>query len=139
MSKSDSNDKATLFILDEPAVIKKKIAFRPVTDSEADIKATPEKPGVSNLLSIHSALSGKSVKDLEEHYQGKGYGVLKEELTELITESLQPVREKYHELVQDKDYLNKILATGAEGAQRRANRMISKVYRKAGFPEKVRL
>ena len=138
MSKSDSNDKATLFILDEPAVIKKKIASA-VTDSEANIKASPEKPGVSNLLSIHSALSGTSVADLEEQYKGKGYGVLKAELTEIITDSLQPVREKYHELIKDKEYLNKILATGAEGAQRRANRMISKVYRKAGFPEKVRL
>ena len=138
MSKSDTNEKATLFILDEPGIIKKKIASA-VTDSEADIKATPEKPGVSNLLSIHSALSGQNIPALEEHYQGKGYGVLKAELTEIVAESLRPVREKYKELVQDKEYLNQILAMGAQGAQKRAYKMLGKVYRKAGFPEKVRL
>jgi tryptophanyl-tRNA synthetase len=138
MSKSDSNEKATLFILDEPGIIKKKIASA-VTDSEADIKATAEKPGVSNLLSIHSALSGQKIPALEDHYQGKGYGVLKAELTEMVAESLRPVREKYKELVENKEYLNEILANGAQGAQRRANKMLGKVYRKAGFPEKVRL
>ena len=138
MSKSDTNEKATLFILDEPGIIKKKIASA-VTDSEADIKATPEKPGVSNLLSIHSALSGQNIPTLEEHYQGKGYGVLKTELTEIVAESLRPVREKYKELVEDKEYLNQILAAGAQGAQKRAYKMLGKVYRKAGFPEKVRL
>jgi tryptophanyl-tRNA synthetase len=138
MSKSDTNEKATLFILDEPGIIKKKIASA-VTDSEADIKATPEKPGVSNLLSIHSALSGQNIPTLEEHYQGKGYGVLKTELTEIVAESLRPVREKYKELIEDKEYLNQILAAGAQGAQKRAYKMLGKVYRKAGFPEKVRL
>jgi tryptophanyl-tRNA synthetase len=135
MSKSDQNERATLYVLDEPEQIKKKIASA-VTDSEADIRATPEKPGVSNLLTIHSSLSGQSVEELEERYSGKGYGVLKEELTEIISSSLQPVREKYHELIQDKSYLKSVLAQGAAGAQKRAYKVLGKVYRKVGFPDR---
>ena len=137
MSKSDPNDKATLFVLDEPDRIKKKIASA-VTDSGAEIKAVKEKPGVSNLLGIHSALSGQSLESLEAHFEGKGYGTLKSELADMIIETLNPVRKKYNELVKNKDYLNEILAKGAEGAQKRAYKMLAKVYRKAGFPDKAR-
>ena len=137
MSKSDDNERASLYILDEPEQIRKKIASA-VTDSEADIRATPEKPGVSNLLTIHCALSGEPIEQLEERFAGKGYGVLKEELTEIISSSLQPVREKYHELIQDKSYLKSILAQGAAGAQKRAYKVLGKVYRKVGFPDRER-
>lgn len=137
MSKSDDNERASLYILDEPEQIRKKIASA-VTDSEADIRATPEKPGVSNLLTIHCALSGETIEQLEERFTGKGYGVLKEELTEIISSSLQPVREKYHELIQDKSYLKSILAQGAAGAQKRAYKVLGKVYRKVGFPDRER-
>ena len=137
MSKSDDNERATLYILDEPDRIRKKIASA-VTDSESEIKATPEKPGVTNLLTIHSALSGKSIPDLEEHFSGKGYGELKSELTEIITESLSPVRTKYKELIEDKSYLKSVLAEGAGAAQKRAYKILSKVYRKVGFPDRER-
>jgi tryptophanyl-tRNA synthetase len=137
MSKSDDNERASLYILDEPEQIRKKIASA-VTDSEADIRATPEKPGVSNLLTIHCALSGETIEQLEERFAGKGYGVLKEELTEIISSSLQPVREKYHELIQDKPYLKSVLAQGAAGAQKRAYKVLGKVYRKVGFPDRER-
>lgn len=135
MSKSDENERATLYILDEPGQIGKKIASA-VTDSEPVIRASPEKPGVSNLLAIHSALSGQTIDQLEEHFAGKGYGVLKEELTEVITESLRPVREKYQELIQDKTYLRSVLAQGAEAAQKRAYKVLSKVCRKIGLPDR---
>ncbi len=138
MSKSDDNDKATIFILDEPDRIRKKLASA-VTDSGNEIKAIAEKPGVSNLLGIHSALTGQSLEELEAHFEGKGYGILKSELAEVVIEALGPVRVKYKELVQNKDFLDEILAKGAENAQRRANKILSKVFRKAGFPEKVRL
>ena len=137
MSKSDPNHKATLFVLDEPDRIKKKIASA-VTDSGAEIKAVTEKPGVSNLLGIHSALSGQSLESLEAHFEGKGYGTLKAELADMIIETLNPVRKRYNELVKNKDYLNEILAKGAEGAQKRAYKMLAKVYRKAGFPDKAK-
>jgi tryptophanyl-tRNA synthetase len=137
MSKSDENERASLFILDEPDQIKKKISSA-VTDSDSEIKSDPEKPGVSNLLGIHSALSGKDINQLEEHFSGKGYGVLKAELTELIIESLSPVREKYHDLIKDKNYLKSVLSRGAETAQKRAYKILGKVYRKVGFPERDR-
>ena len=137
MSKSDDNEKATLYILDEPDRIRKKIASA-VTDSGSEIKASPEKPGVTNLLTIHSALSGKSIPDLEEHFFGKGYGELKTELTEIITESLAPVRTKYKELIEDKSFLKSVLAEGAGAAQKRAYKILSKVYRKVGFPDRER-
>jgi len=137
MSKSDDNEKATLYILDEPDRIRKKIASA-VTDSGSEIKATPEKQGVTNLLTIHSALSGKSIPELEDHFSGKGYGDLKSELTDITSESLAPVRARYKELIEDKSYLKSVLKDGAEAAQKRAYKILSKVYRKVGFPERER-
>ena len=137
MSKSDENERATLYILDEPNQIKKKISAA-VTDSGSEIKAGSDKPGIANLLSIHSSLSGQSTDELEEHFQGKGYGVLKSELTELISENLHPVRAKYQELIKDKAYLRSVLTQGASAAQKRAYKILGKVYRKVGFPDRER-
>ena len=137
MSKSDENEKATIFILDEPNRIKKKIAAA-VTDSDSEIKSSPRKPGVSNLLTIHSSLSGNSIPELEEYFKGKGYGQLKSDLTEMVSESLAPVRARYKELIEDKAYLNSVLADGAKAAQKRAFKILSKTYRKVGFPERER-
>jgi tryptophanyl-tRNA synthetase len=75
---------------------------------------------------------------LEEHFSGKGYGELKSELTEIIAESLAPVRSKYKELIEDKSYLKSVLAEGAGAAQKRAYKILSKVYRKVGFPDRER-
>ena len=137
MSKSDENQRSTLFLLDEPDLIKKKISSS-VTDSGSEITAIPEKPGISNLLPSHSALSNQSLSDLEDRFAGKGYGALKNEVTEIISESLAPVRSKYKELINQKDYLSKILAEGAQSAQKRAYKILSKVYRKVGFPDRDR-
>ena len=137
MSKSDDHHRATLFILDEPDQIRKKIASA-VTDSGLEIRATSDKPGISNLLIIHSGLSGRPVPELEDHFSGKGYGELKSELTELVSETLAPIRTRYHELIADREYLKSILSRGAEAAQKRANKNLSKVYRKVGLPERAR-
>ena len=137
MSKSDKNEKATIFVLDKPEQIKKKIGSA-VTDSEAEIKANSTKPGVSNLLTIHSSLSGESINDLESHFLGKGYGELKAEVIELLTENLRPVRESYHELIKDKNYLDSVLNEGAQAAQKRAYKILSKVSRKIGLTERAR-
>ena len=134
MSKSDDNERATLFVLDEPDQIKKKIGTA-VTDSGSEIKSSKEKPGVSNLLTIHSALSGNTVENLETHFTGKGYGELKNEVIELLVENLRPIRESYHELIQDKKYLDTVLKDGAAVAQKRAFKILSKVKRKIGLPE----
>ena len=137
MSKSDNNERATLFILDEPDQIRKKIASA-VTDSGSEISFSSEQPGISNLLTSHSALSEKSGTELEEHFAGKGYGDLKSELTELINDSLEPIRSRYKELIDDKAYLKSVLKEGAAAAQKRAYKILSKVYRKVGFPERDR-
>jgi tryptophanyl-tRNA synthetase len=136
MSKSDDNDRATLYILDEPDRILKKIGSA-VTDSGSEVKAGPDKPGVSNLLAIHAGLSGETVPALEEKFTGQGYGAFKAEIGEVVVEALRPVREKYHELIKDKDYLRTVLRNGAEAAQRRANKIMRKVYRKVGFPDRT--
>lgn len=137
MSKSDENERATLFILDEPDRIRKKIGSA-VTDSGSEVKAAPDKPGLSNLLAIHSALSGETIPALEEKFAGANYGTFKAEVAEIVVEALRPVREKYHQLIEDKTYLQNVLRDGAAAAQRRAYKILSKVHRKVGFPEKPR-
>ncbi len=134
MSKSDENDRATIFVLDEPDQIKKKIGSA-VTDSGAEIKASSEKPGITNLLTIHSSFSGESTESLESKFLGKGYGDLKSEVIELLVESLSHARESYRELIQDKKYLDSVLKDGAQAAQKRAFKILSKVKRKIGLTE----
>ena len=132
MSKSDENHSAAIFILDEPQVIKKKI-MSAVTDSGSEIRVSEDKPGVSNLLQIHAATTGRSLEELEARFQGLGYGDLKGELVDVVVAALDPVRCRYHELMQDKSYLQSVLQAGALQAQKRANRVLSKVYRKMGL------
>lgn len=137
MSKSDENQNATLYILDPPDVLRKKI-MSAVTDSDSEIKAHANKPGISNLLQIHSALSGQSIAELETSFAGKGYGELKKEVADQVIAALEPVQKHYNELIQDKEYLNSVLKAGADTAQKRAYKLLSKVYRKAGFVERPR-
>lgn len=135
MSKSDENQSATLYILDPPDVLRKKI-MGAVTDSGSEILARDDKPGISNLLQIHSALSGQSIADLEAAFANKGYGDLKKEVADQVIAALEPVQKSYHELVQDKAYLESVLKNGAETAQKRAYKILGKVYRKAGFAKR---
>ena len=137
MSKSDDNQNATLYILDEPAVLRKKI-MSSVTDSGNEIVARDDKPGVTNLLQIHSALSGRSTADLEASFVGKGYGDLKQEVADVVIAALEPVQARYNELIQDKSYLESVLKAGAGEAQKRAYKTLGKVYRKSGFVERPR-
>ncbi|TVP80687.1 MAG: tryptophan--tRNA ligase, partial [Puniceicoccaceae bacterium] len=137
MSKSDDNQSATLFILDEPAQLKKKI-LSAVTDSGSEIVARDDKPGVSNLLQIYSSMSGRSVAEIEASLQGEGYGKLKHEVADAVISVLEPVQAKYKALIADKGYLESVLKSGAEAAQKRAYKVLGKVYRKAGFVERTR-
>ncbi|MGB0257706.1 MAG: tryptophan--tRNA ligase [Coraliomargarita sp.] len=137
MSKSDENQSATLYILDKPDVLKKKI-MSAVTDSGSEIKATEEKPGVSNLLQIHTAISGTPTAELEASFVGKGYGDLKKEVADVVIGALEPVQQRYDELIKDKKYLESVLKSGAGEAQKRAYKILAKVYRKAGFVERPR-
>ncbi|WP_269526456.1 tryptophan--tRNA ligase [Coraliomargarita parva] len=137
MSKSDENQNATLYILDDPKVLKKKI-MSAVTDSGSEIVAREDKPGVSNLLQIYSAMSGREIAEIEDALQGKGYGDLKKEVADAVISVLEPVQARYHELIADKAYLESVLKSGAEAAQKRAYKVLGKVYRKAGFVERPR-
>ena len=134
MSKSDDNERATLYVLDDPNQIKKKIGSA-VTDSGSEIQLSEEKPGVSNLLTIHSSLSGISIEKLESHFLGKGYGELKAEVTELLVETLKPVRESYQELIKDKSYLDTVLK--ARAAQKEHLKFFPK-FREDWTPERAR-
>lgn len=134
MSKSDENQSATLFVLDQPKVLQKKI-MSAVTDSGSEIKAAEKKPGVSNLLQIYSSISGREMNDVEASLAGKGYGALKKEVADAVISVLEPVQARYCELIADKAYLEEVLKSGASKAQKRAFKMLSKVYRKAGFVE----
>ena len=137
MSKSDENQSSTLYILDEPSVLKKKI-MSAVTDSSSEIVASDDKPGVSNLLQIYSTMSGRSVADIEVSLKGEGYGTLKKEVADAVISVFEPVQAKYKDLIDDKSYLEGVLRSGADAAQKRAYKVLGKVYRKAGFVERPR-
>jgi tryptophanyl-tRNA synthetase len=120
-------------LLDEPAVSAKKIRSA-VTDTGREIVADPvDKPGVTNLLTIHSALSGRSIADLEEHFAGRGYGDLKKELAEVVTDFVTPVRARTQELLADPAELERMLAAGAARAREVAVRTVAEAYDRVGF------
>jgi len=132
MSKSDENPNNYISLLDSPDVIRKKI-MRAVTDSGTEIVYDPERAGLANLMTIHSVLSGQSMEEIQSHYQGKMYSDLKKDLGEMIVESLKPFQERYNEVMGDKAYLESVLLEGAQSAQYRARKTLSKVYKKVGL------
>ena len=107
---------------------------RAVTDSDSEIRYDPtNKPGVSNLLTIYSAFTGKDVKDCEKEFCGKDYAYLKAQVAEATAEGLRSTRENFERLSKQKDYLFSVMKTGAEKASYIARRTMSKVWRKLGF------
>ncbi|WP_100333882.1 tryptophan--tRNA ligase [Bacillus alkalisoli] len=137
MSKSDANQKAFLSLLDDPKVMEKKIKSA-VTDSEGIVKYDKEnKPGVSNLLSIYSILGEVTIKDLEEKYEGVGYGQFKQDLADVVVDFFTPIQERYNELVNS-DELDRILDEGAEKANKMAMKTLKKVENAMGLGRKRR-
>ncbi|MDP7448961.1 MAG: tryptophan--tRNA ligase, partial [Candidatus Latescibacteria bacterium] len=132
MSKSDGAVNRTVDLLDEPKKIMKKFG-RAVTDSQTDIVFDENRPGVTNLLTIHQALSGQSQVELETHFSGKGYGDLKKEVAGLVAETFEPIRQRYTELTADPQTLDRILANGAERAQTVAVQTMSRVREAMGL------
>lgn len=136
MSKSDENEKNFVSIIDDSKKIEKKIKSA-ATDSGTEIKFDPEnKPGLSNLMTIYSVLSGKSTADLEKEYEGKMYGHLKVDLADVVVQTLKPVREKYDDLMKNKDYLDTLMAEGAGKARERASKTLDTVYKTVGLLRK---
>lgn len=133
MSKSAENPNGSIFMTDDRETVIRKFK-RAVTDSGAEIKYDPAlKPGVSNLLSIYSVFTGKSIADAEADFAGKGYGDFKLAVGEVVADALAPIQAEQARLIADKDYLNTILKSGAEHASRTAGRTLAKVYKKIGF------
>ncbi len=132
MSKSDPNQNAVVYILDSKDDIMRKLK-KAVTDSDAIVKFSPDKPGVSNLMTIYRAFTGKSFDDIEREFDGRGYGDFKSAVGEACADGLQPVREEFAKLIADKAYLESVMKAGAEDAYGYARRTMSKVRRKIGF------
>ena len=121
MSKSDDNETATIHMLDAPDDIVRKIK-RAVTDSLGHVHYDKDaQPGVSNLMSIHAAVSGKSFEDIEAMYEGQGYGVLKKDVADLVVAEMTPIQERYRELCGTSE-LDAILDAGRERAQAKARK-----------------
>ncbi len=132
MSKSNPNDFSRISLLDAPGKVKKSI-MRATTDSETVIRFDPvEKPGISNLLTIYSAFSGKTIPELEHQYEGCGYGALKKDLVEVVNDTLQPIQERFQE-IRPSEELIKILKQGRDQAQAIAQQTMREVKERLGF------
>jgi tryptophanyl-tRNA synthetase len=132
MSKSAATPAGYIALLDDPDTVRRKIR-RAVTDSGTEISAREDKPAITNLLDIYSALSGESVASLEKQYEGKGYGDLKKDLAEVVVEGLSPVRERALELLDDPGELDGILEAGAEKARSVARPNLHHAWAKMGL------
>jgi tryptophanyl-tRNA synthetase len=133
MSKSASSPSGIIELLDDPAVSAKKIRSA-VTDSGTEIRFDAEgKPGVSNLLTIYSALTGRGIDDLVASYDGRGYGDLKKDLAEVVVDFVTPFRDRTLELLEDRTVLEEILEDGAATAEAVASRTLADVYDRVGF------
>ncbi|MFE9724737.1 tryptophan--tRNA ligase [Streptomyces sp. NPDC005794] len=133
MSKSASTPKGLINLLDDPKVTAKKVRSA-VTDTDTVIRYDVEKkPGVSNLLSIYSTLTGTTVQDLEQKFEGKGYGALKTELAEVMVEFVTPFRTRTQEYLDDPETLDALLAKGAEKARGVAAETLAQTYDRMGL------
>lgn len=133
MSKSAESDAGVLWMLDEPKVSAKKI-MRAVTDSEGAVRFDrDEKPGVSNLLVIYSALTGREITAIEDEYAGRGYGDFKKGLAEVVVNEFEPVRERALELLADPAELDRVLAVNAGKAASVAEKTLADVYDRIGL------
>lgn len=132
MSKSDANQGGFISMLDDPDTITKKIK-RAQTDSDTQVRYDKdEKPAVSNLMTIYSLCSGKSLEEIHAMYEGKGYGAFKTDLAEVVVETLRPIQERYEQLFHTSE-LDDILTAGAGKANEAANRMLHKVEQAMGM------
>jgi tryptophanyl-tRNA synthetase len=133
MSKSDENEKNFVSIIDDAKKIEKKIKGA-ATDSGTEIKYdTENKPGLSNLMTIYSVLTGKTTDQLEKEYEGKMYGHLKVDLAEVVVQTLKPVHEKYNDLMKNKDYLEQLMKSGSDRARVRSRETLDHVYKAVGL------
>lgn len=135
MSKSSPNENSFVLVMDKPEAIMRKFK-RAITDSDTErcVRFDREnKPGVSNLMSIYSAVTGRSFEAIEAEFDGKGYGAFKPVVGEAVVEMLRPIQEETRRLLSDKAYLESVYRAGAEKASYVAEKTLRKVYKKVGF------
>ena len=132
MSKSDENPNSWVAILDDRDTIIRKFK-RAVTDSDACVKMSDDKPGISNLITIYSAVTGKTAEDVEKEFEGKGYGDFKLAVGEAVADTLNPIKAKYDEIIKDKKALETLYKEGAEKAEYVARKTYFKAMKKVGF------
>ena len=132
MSKSDDNVNAWVAILDTKDNIIRKFK-RAVTDSDSRVIMSEDKPGVSNLISIYSAVTGKTTEEVEREFDGKGYGDFKLAVGEAVADELAPIKQKHDEIIKDKKELERLYRIGAEKAEYVARKTYLKAMKKVGF------
>lgn len=137
MSKSDTNGNATILLLDDTDTIIRKFK-RAVTDSESEVRYAEEKPGISNLMDIYSAVTGKTYEEIEKEFAGKGYGDFKLAVGETVADHLKPLQERYEQLMKDKAYIESMIKQNDEKAAYYANKTLRKVQKKVGLTERIR-
>lgn len=137
MSKSDTNANATILLLDDTDTIIRKFK-RAVTDSESEVRYAKEKPGISNLMDIYSAVTGKTYEEIEKEFAGKGYGDFKLAVGETVADHLKPLQERYEQLMKDKAYIESMIKQNDEKAAYYANKTLRKVQKKVGLTERIR-
>ena len=136
MSKSDPQ--GCVFLMDSPDEISRKFK-RAVTDSDSEncVRYAPqEKPGVANLMSIYSSVTGRSFEEIEREFEGQGYGKFKPAVGDAVIETLRPIRENAERMIADKAYLQQVYTEGAQKASYVARKTLRKVYKRVGFVEK---
>jgi len=132
MAKSEENPNGSIQIMDSPEVIRRKIS-RAVTDSLGVVKYNDEQTGVKNLITILSTITGMSIEEIENKYEGIGYATFKSDVAEAIVGELEPIQKKVQELLNNKGYLEEIYKRGAEKANYVANKTLRKMQKKIGF------
>ncbi len=137
MSKSDENENASIYLTDDRDTVLRKFK-RAVTDNEACVRYSEAQPGIRNLITIYSAVTGKTPEEVEKEFAGRGYGEFKLAVGEAVADTLAPIQKKQAELLADKAYLDGIIKTNAERAEHLAIKTLRKVQKKVGFPERPR-
>lgn len=133
MSKSATNPNDVILLEDEPDVIIKKFK-KAVTDSENKVRFDPEnKPGVSNLMQIYSSITGLKMEEIEKEFENSGYGDFKTKVAETVVAKLEPIQRKYKELLENKEYLEKIYTDGANRARKLASKTLDEVKERIGI------
>ena len=135
MSKSDKDPNGSIYLMEKPEDIRRKFK-RAVTDSDTEncVRYDPaNKPGVANLMTIYSAVTGRSFEEIEREFAGQGYGAFKPAVGDAVIETLRPIREEAERILADKAYLESVYRAGAQKASYVAEKTLRKVCKKVGF------